>query len=113
MAEISIRTVLNDDRWSLVAPVLPDRRRRKTVTEQQVEPRAALAAVVYVVTTNLGWNDLPDDLFGIPGNTAHRWFLLWTDADLWRQLAAAAMGTPHARWARTVADAATARVSKH
>jgi transposase len=107
VAELSIQAMINDDRWVFVDPLLPSRRRRPRA-DGQIGPRAVLAAIVYAVTTKTSWEDLPDE-FGVTPATAQRRFGAWTDVDLWRQLAVAASGTPHARWARTVADAAIHR----
>jgi transposase len=106
MAELGIRSVINDDRWAFVGPLLPNRRRRPPD-----DLRAELAAVVCAVATNAPWNDLPE-VFGVLPSTAQRRFFDWTDADLWRRLAVAAIDTPHAKWARTVADAAIHRASR-
>jgi transposase len=107
VAELSIQAVINDDRWAFVGPLLPNRRRRPPA-DQQNSPRAVLAAIVYAVTTETHWEDIPD-VFGVTPSTAQGRFGAWTDADLWRQLAVAAIDTPHARWACTVADAAIHR----
>jgi transposase len=99
--------MINDDRWAFVDPLLPSRRRRPPA-DGQMSPRAVLAAIIYAVTTDTPWEDLPDE-FGVTPSAAQRRFGAWTDADLWRQLAVAATDTPHAQWARTVADAAIHR----
>jgi transposase len=99
--------MINDDRWVFVESLLPQRRPRTTTT-RKTDPRAALAAVVYAVTTDTKWQDLPD-VFGVAPSAAQRRFWTWTDADVWRRLAVAAIATPHARWARNDADAAIYR----
>ena len=107
MAEPSIQAMINDDRWAFVDPLLPSRRRRSRA-DGQISPRAVLAAIVYAVTTETVWEDLPDE-FGVTPAMAQRRFGVWTDVDLWRRLAVAASGTPHAHWARIVADTAVRR----
>jgi transposase len=106
VAKLSIRSVINDDRWAFVGPLLPNRRRRPPD-----DLRAEFAAVVCAVTTDSPWDEIPE-VFGVLPSTAQRRFVTWTDADLWRRLAVTALDTPHAHWACTVADAAIHRAGK-
>jgi transposase len=95
--------MINDERWRLVRPLLPFTRQRKE--DADVDVRAILAAVVYVVTTYTPWDRLPS-VFGVARRSARYRFDIWTEANLWRQLAVACMTTPHAEWACRVANAA-------
>jgi transposase len=97
VAELSVQSVINDERWEFLGPLLPN-----------LNPRAVLAAIVYAVTTDTPWEDIPE-VFGVMPSTAQRRFGAWTDADLWRQLAVAATDTPHAQWVGAVAVAAIDR----
>ncbi|AXK35008.1 hypothetical protein DVA86_22535 [Streptomyces armeniacus] len=45
--------------------------------------RADLTAVVYVLTSGCGWQQLPDH-FGLAPATAHRRFTAWSGAGFWR-----------------------------
>lgn len=106
MAEPSAESMINDERWALVEPWLPPWKGRKA--DGRLSARAVLAAVVYVVTADIPWGDLPL-AFEVTPEAARYRFQAWTDADLWRRLAVAAISTPHERWGRTVADAAIRR----
>jgi transposase len=106
VAEPSAESVINDERWAFVQPWLPPWKRRKA--DGLLSTRAVLAAVVYVVTADIRWGDLPL-VFEVTPEAARYRFQVWTDADLWRRLAVAAISTPHERWGRTVADAAIHR----
>jgi transposase len=97
VAELSIQSVINDELWEFLGPLLPN-----------LNSRAMLAAIVYAVTTDTPWGDLPDE-FGVTPRGAERRFNAWTDADLWRQLAVAATDTPHAQWVHAVSIAAIDR----
>jgi hypothetical protein len=103
VAELSIKSMINERRWKLVRPLLPFTRRRKE--DADVDVRAILAAVVYVVTIYIPWDRLPL-VFGVAQRSARYRFGVWTDADLWRQLAVAGINTPDAEWACRVANAA-------
>ena len=103
MAGPSIRSVIDDERWAFVFPLLPMQRRHT-----DPGPRVVFTAVVHAITTDTAWRHIPD-VFGVSAAAARRRFWRFTDADLWRTLTAAATGTPHAGWARSLADAATYR----
>jgi transposase len=111
VAELCIQSVINDERWAFVKPLLPTPRRPQ-LAHRRVDPRAAFAAVVYGVLTDTAWYQIPS-VFGISRSTVNRHFLTYTDADLWRKLAVAAVDTPHATLALTVADAAIRRAGHH
>lgn len=111
MAELSTRSMINDERWAFVNPLLPLRRHRPPLNGR-MDTRRAFAAVVYAVTTDTPWHQVPNAFGGVRPSTVQRRFWSWTDADVWRQLAAAAVGTPHERWAHIVADAAIGRAGR-
>jgi transposase len=98
--------LINDGLWGFLYPLLPTPHHKGE--RDAVRQRAVAAAVVYAVTTETPWENIPE-VFGVGPSTARRRFLSWTDADLWRKLRMAAVATPHAGWAREVADAATTR----
>lgn len=70
------------------------------------------AAIVYVLTTGCAWRHLPAG-FGVSKATAHRRFVAWPRAGLWRRLHVAALDQIDAKglidWARATADAARAK----
>jgi transposase len=105
--ELASESVITDEQWALVAPLLP-RRRAPAARPANVDDRAVLAAIVHAVTTRTPWDAVPD-VFGMASSTAYRRFRSWTDADLWRRLLRAANGTDHALWAVSVAFAAIGR----
>jgi transposase len=109
VAELSVHSVIDDEQWEFVRPLLPGP--HQPPADRPVNSRAVLAAIVCVVTTGTAWQDLPD-VFGVTPAAAQRRFDGWTDADRWRQLAVAGTDTPHARWAARVAYAAIDRAGK-
>ena len=75
-----------DGLWKIVEPLLPPQRERpQGGGTRYVDDRAVFTAVGYVLTTGCAWRHLPAE-FGISKATAHRRFVAWTEAGLWRRL---------------------------
>src|SRR4051812_50088687 len=80
------QTLVPDGLWEIVEPLLPPQReRRQGGGTRYVEDRAVFTAIVYVLTTGCAWRHLPTE-FGVSKATAHRRFVAWTQAGLWRRL---------------------------
>lgn len=115
MDELS-RRLVPDELWELVAPLIPPfTPRRQGGGTAPVDDRAVFTAIVYVLTSGCAWRLLPPS-FGVSVPTAHRRFLAWTQAGLWRRLHRAVLDELGSRglvdWSRTVVDAATVRAKK-
>src|SRR3954464_5636814 len=80
-----------------------------------VDDRAVFTAIVYVLTTGCAWRRLPAE-FGVSKATAHRRFVAWTQAGLWRRLHRAVLDRLGEQaaidWSRAVVDAASVRAKK-
>jgi transposase len=75
----------------IVEPLIPPQRERpQGGGTRYVEDRAVFTAIVYVLTTGCAWRHLPAE-FGVSRATAHRRFVAWTEAGLWRRLHRAAL----------------------
>lgn len=74
-----------DSLWERVEPLLPPRppRRYKHPGRRPAEDRAALAGIVFVLKTGIGWNQLPRELLGVSGVTCWRRMRDWTEAGVW------------------------------
>lgn len=84
-AELS-RRLVTDELWRTVAPLLPSfSSRPQGGGTAPTDARIVFTAVVFVLTSNCAWRQLPQT-FGISPATAHRHFLAWTKADLWHRL---------------------------
>ena len=110
------RRLVPDELWELVAPLIPPfTPRRQGGGTAPVDDRAVFTAIVYVLTSGCAWRLLPPS-FGVSVPTAHRRFLAWTQAGLWRRLHRAVLDELGSRglvdWSRTVVDAATVRAKK-
>src|ERR1044071_9062056 len=73
-----------DELWELVAPLIPRfTPRRQGGGTAPVDDRAVFTAIVFVLTSGCAWRHLPPS-FGVSVPTAHRRFIEWTQAGLWR-----------------------------
>src|SRR3712207_2579186 len=90
------------------------RRLRPRLTWMRAD-RAVFTAIVYALTTGCAWRHLPAE-FGVSKATAHRRFVAWTEAGLWRRLHRAVLDRLGERaaidWSRAVVDAASVRAKK-
>ncbi len=77
-----------DSLWERVEPLLPPRptRRYRFPGRKPVDDRTALAGIIYVLKTGIGWNDLPAAAFGCSGVTCWRRLRDWTEAGVWPAL---------------------------
>src|SRR4051794_41367910 len=80
-----------------------------------VDDLAVFTAIVYVLTTGCAWRHLPAE-FGVSKATAHRRFVTWTEAGLWRRLHRAVLdrlgGQGGVGWVPAGGDAAPVRGKK-
>src|SRR3712207_9398303 len=102
--------------WELVEPLIPPQTERpQGGGTRYVDDRAVFTSVVYVLTTGCAWRHLPAE-FGVSKATAHRRFVAWTKAGLWRRPHRAMLdrlgGQAAVDWSRAVVDAASVRAKK-
>jgi transposase len=72
--------------WRIVEPLIPAQRERPQGGGTRfVDDRAVFTAIVSVLTTGCAWRHLPAEV-GVSPATAHRRFVAWTAAGLWRRL---------------------------
>ncbi|MFE3197476.1 transposase [Embleya sp. NPDC059237] len=89
--------LVSDRLWELVVPLLPGFGvRRQGGGRAPVEERAVFTAVVFVLTSGCAWRQLPA-CFGVASPTAHRRFMVWTNAGVWPRLHRAVLDHPHSR----------------
>lgn len=82
--------LVTDELWELIEPLIPPYRRRwrrdGRIGRPRVADRAALAGILFVLTTGIGWNDLPAELGCGSGTTCWRRLRTWQRAGVWDQL---------------------------
>jgi transposase len=116
VAERLGQELVPDGLWQIVEPLLPPQAERPQGGGTRVrDDRAVFTAIVYVLTTGCAWRHLPAE-FGVSKATAHRRFVAWTQAGLWRRLHRAVLdrlgGQAAIDWSRAVVDAASVRAKK-
>lgn len=79
---------LNDAEWLLLGCLLPARRRLGRPRE--VELRAVMNAIFYILGTGCQWRALPRDF--PPRSTVQYYFYLWRDQRLWRRIGLMLLG---------------------
>ena len=105
-----------DELWALAEPLIPAQRARGAGRRQAMaDPRAVLAAVVYVLQTGCAWRHLPPG-FEVSKATVHRRFVAWTRAGLWRRLHRAVLDKLGVQemvdWSQALLDTASVRVKR-
>lgn len=100
--------IVPDELWAAIAPLLPGNvPRPQGGGRRQRENRTILTAVVYVLTTDTPWRQIPP-WCGVSQATAYRRFRAWVDADVWTRLMAVC---PDDEWCQIVAERALAVAS--
>ncbi len=80
------RRLAPDALWQIVKPLAPPAGvRTQGGGRSCVDDRQILAAIVFVVTSECSWRQLPP-LFGVKVSTVHRRFREWTRIGLWEQV---------------------------
>ena len=77
---------VSDELWELVEPLIPRPPARGRIGRPRVSDRAALAGIVFVLSTGISWNALPQELRCGSGVTCWRQLREWQRAGLWVQL---------------------------
>lgn len=106
-----------DELWNLTHPLLPGfRQRPQGGGSAPINDRRAFTAVVYVLSSECPWRELPPWL-GVSPPTAHRRFILWSQHRLWERLLQEAQSRRdpciQLSWIRTISEAALRRSSTH
>ncbi|MGW2289679.1 transposase [Streptomyces phaeochromogenes] len=107
LSPVLARHLVPDALWAAAEPLLASGPASGSANE-----RAALTAVVYVLTSGCSWQQLPAQ-FGISHSTAHRRFTAWSRADLWQRwldtLSAAPVDAADLAWCSTIVKSAAGR----
>lgn len=73
-----------DEMWAEVEPLLPPPRPRLWGGRPGAPPRRVMDAIFYVLRTGIQWKALPKAICS--GSTAHKWFKIWRQAGVFRNL---------------------------
>ena len=108
------KPLLDDDLWTLIAPLLPPRppRRFKHPGRKPVDDRVALTGILFVLKSGIPWEMLPAEL-GCCGMTCWRRLRDWQQAGVWEQLHATVLSELRRReqldLSRAVVDSSSVR----
>lgn len=79
-------TLLSDDLWNLIAPLLPAHPPSAKGGRPRVPDRACLCGILYVLREGIRWQSLPTALGWGSGSTCFRRFQEWTAAGVWEKV---------------------------
>jgi transposase len=79
-------TLVTDELWSQIEPLLPKHKPDPRGGRPRVPDRACLAGIVYVLRTGMPWNLIPSELGCGSGVTCWRRLAEWTAAGVWPKL---------------------------
>ena len=82
------RPLVDDDLWTLIAPLLPVRRTRRGHRHGRtpIPDRAALTGILYVLRSGVPWQMLPLEMGCGSGSTCWRRLVRWQRAGVWRRV---------------------------
>ncbi len=113
---MKVETLVPDDLWALIAPLLPPRPPHRRGGRPWLPDRRALCGIVFVLKTGCGWNALPRALGCGSGSTCWRRLRDWQKAGVWQALHRAILDRLGALgaldWSRVSVDSASLRAKK-
>jgi putative transposase len=71
-----------DEDWKVISPLMP--KRRRIGRPREVDLRAVVNAILYILTSGCQWRALPKDF--PPRSTVQYYFYDWRDRGTWRQI---------------------------
>jgi transposase len=82
------KDLIDDELWSLIEPLLPQRspRNRFGAGRLPIPDRAVLTGIVFVLSSDIGWNSLPRRLGCGSGSVCWRRLVAWRDAGVWQSI---------------------------
>jgi transposase len=79
--------LVDDELWELIAPLLPRcPRRYRYPGRRRFDDRQVLNGILFVLTTGIAWQRLPQELGFGSGMTCWRRLRDWQQAGVWQQL---------------------------
>jgi transposase len=81
------RVLVDDQLWELIEPLLPrSPRRRRNPGRRRIDDRLVLNGILFVLTTGIAWQQLPQELGFGSGMTCWRRLRDWHQAGVWQRL---------------------------
>ena len=87
MVGVSKPWLVEDELWELIEPLIPvPPRRFRSPGRKRLPDRECLQGILFVLTTGIGWEHLPQELGFGSGMTCWRRLRDWNDAGVWQRL---------------------------
>ncbi len=108
-------TLIDDDLWTRIEPLLPKRRprNRQYAGRQPIPDRAVFTGILFVLRSGIPWNMLPKEMGCGCGSTCWRRLARWQRAGVWKRLHRVLLTELRRRGqldvARTIVDSASLR----
>lgn len=80
------RIQISEELWSRIQPLLPVVKRSPKGGRPRLDDRRALNGIVFVLSTGIPWEDLPQEMGCGSGMTCWRRLRDWQEAGVWQQL---------------------------
>ena len=107
------RPLVPDELWVRIEPLLPPERPKPKGGRPPVPDRAALAGILFVLRTGIGWEYLPQEMGCGSGMTCWRRLRDWNLAGVWQRLHRVLLDELRADdridWSRASLDSASVR----
>ena len=81
-------TLVDDELWARIEPLLPKRRsrHRQYAGRKPIPDRAALTGILFVLRSGIPWNMLPKEMGCGSGSACWRRLARWQRAGVWKRL---------------------------
>jgi transposase len=108
------QTLVSDELWGLVEPLIPKvKRRHRYPGRKRIDDRRVLTGIVFVLKTGIGWEHLPQEMGCGSGMTCWRRLRDWQQAGVWQALHEVLLARLHDAeeidWSRAVIDSSYVR----
>ena len=82
------QTLVDDDLWTRIEPLLPKRRprNRQYAGRKPIPDRAVLTGILFVLRSGIPWKMLPQEMGCGSGSTCWRRLVRWQRAGVWKCL---------------------------
>jgi transposase len=82
------RPLVDDDLWMVIEPLLPKRppRNRQSAGRKPLDDRKTLAGILFVLSTGIPWESLPQEMGCGSGMTCWRRLRDWQRAGVWERM---------------------------
>jgi transposase len=100
--------LLPDELWNEIAHLFPQHVQSPEGGRHPKEHRVVLTAILFVLKTGIGWEDLPLEAFACSYKTCNRRLREWTELGIWQQIhqlfLAKLRGADQLDWSRVLID---------